>query len=429
MSKQQSTATDIFNNRTTNTEKIKSFSMSNHLIDLLWSEPFYSRILRSLNIIETNEISTAGVLCKDGELNLWWNKEFFASLTNDQVKAVLKHECLHLVYNHTTERKKDPHKVWNYATDLAINSLLTINELPDFCLRPGKALPNISDDDSKNMTQEQIEAYNALSNQIKNFPLNKTSEYYFDELMKENNIEKLEDGDTSGIMIQFDDHDGWDELSQEEKDFFKEKIKDIVKEANNKASSNGWGSVSSELIKHLSDVFSNRVDWKKTLSRFCGFSRRNERTSSIKKINRKYPNVQPGINKSYKPTIAVYIDESGSMTNDVLETIYSELNTLSKRTDFYLYKFDTHVDENSSFLWKKGKKMSINRSLNGGTDFNAPTNHAIKNKNKFDGYLIITDGYAPKPVVSTGIKRGYMIIPNNNLIFEKEINDIVIEMK
>ena len=51
-------------------------------------EPFYSRIIRSLNKVESDIIPTAGVLCQDGELTLWWNRKFLASLEPKKVKGV-----------------------------------------------------------------------------------------------------------------------------------------------------------------------------------------------------------------------------------------------------------------------------------------------------------------------------------------------------
>ena len=119
---------------------IDNFDLTKHLVDFLWNEPFYSRILRSLNKIESTMIPTAGVTSKDTDITLLWNREFMAGLSSKEVIGLLKHECLHLVFGHTTERRRDPHIIWNYATDLAINSTIPEKELPEGGLIPGKAL-------------------------------------------------------------------------------------------------------------------------------------------------------------------------------------------------------------------------------------------------------------------------------------------------
>jgi predicted metal-dependent peptidase len=64
----------------------------------------------------------------------------------------------------------------------------------------------------------------------------------------------------------------------------------------------------------------------------------------------------------------------------------------------------------------------------GGTCFDAPTKHANKNKNKFDGYIIVTDGMAPKPEHSR-LKRGWVISSGMTLNFDTQKSDIVINLK
>ena len=99
-----------------------AFTLKPHIVGMMLEEPFYAKLMRVISKIRTEQVRTAGVLCKDGDLKLWWNPAFMAGLPGKQVRGVLKHECLHLVFEHTTTRKFDPHIIWNYATDLAINS-------------------------------------------------------------------------------------------------------------------------------------------------------------------------------------------------------------------------------------------------------------------------------------------------------------------
>ncbi len=118
---------------------IKEYRIDPHLVNLMWDEPFYSRVLRPITKIRTESIPTAGVLAKDGSIRMWWNPAFMAKLDKLQTRGLLKHECLHLILEHTTNRRKDPHRLWNWATDLAINSMIPENELPEGGLIPGKA--------------------------------------------------------------------------------------------------------------------------------------------------------------------------------------------------------------------------------------------------------------------------------------------------
>ena len=124
MAKNKTGNNNILKKNNVSKEEIESFELTSHLVDFLWNEPFYSRILRSLNKIEDTSIPTAGVAAQDGEITLWWNREFLAGLPKLHVRGLLKHECLHLVFGHTTERRREPHIIWNYGTDLAINSTI-----------------------------------------------------------------------------------------------------------------------------------------------------------------------------------------------------------------------------------------------------------------------------------------------------------------
>ena len=97
MAKNKTGNNNILKKNNVSKEEIESFELTSHLVDFLWNEPFYSRILRSLNKIEDTSIPTAGVAAQDGEITLWWNREFLAGLPKLHVRGLLKHECLHLV--------------------------------------------------------------------------------------------------------------------------------------------------------------------------------------------------------------------------------------------------------------------------------------------------------------------------------------------
>ena len=409
-------------------EEIDNFDLTKYLVDFLWTEPFYSRILRSLNKIESTTIPTAGVSAADGNITLWWNREFMAGLPKKHIIGLLKHECLHLVFGHTTERRKEPHLIWNYATDLAINSTIPRHELPDGGLIPGEYL-NLDKDQKENMSEKEIETFEKLSNLIGSLPTNKTSEYYFEKLMSDDDIKEMLSSEGGDLKISFDDHDGWDNIPDEQKELIKGKIKEIIKEAAQEANNRNWGSITSETRQEIMKMLSSEIKWESLLRRFCGFTKRDERISSVRKLNRKYPGIHSGYKKIYKPMIAVYIDESGSVSDQELAKFYAELDNLSNRTDFYVYKFDHQVDEKSSFLWKKKTRPNMKRSLVGGTSFDAVTKHAIENKKKFDGYIVLTDGGAPKPRISKGLKRCWVLATGCQLMFEADRSDIVINVK
>mgnify|MGYP003649531793 FL=1 len=124
----------------------------------------------------------------------------------------------------------------------------------------------------------------------------------------------------------------------------------------------------------------------------------------------------------------MYIDQSGSVGNNELEQAFAELRSLAKRTEFTTFHFDTAVDEKSETKWKKNKTPKTGRTRCGGTDFDCVTKHANKNRSRFDGYIVITDGEASKPAPSK-LKRCWLLVPGTKLVFSPDRLDSVANMK
>ena len=178
----------------------------------------------------------------------------------------------------------------------------------------------------------------------------------------------------------------------------------------------------------LRELVANDVDWRSVLKKFCGMSRRGTRTTSWTRLNRKYAGLTAGVKRGYTSSIAVYIDQSGSVSNSDLELAFANLRNLAKRTEFTTFHFDTSVDTDSESVWKSGKTPQVHRTRFGGTCFQTVTKHANANKHRFDGYIIITDGEAAKPTPSR-LKRGWLLVPNTKLLFDADNRDFVMSMK
>ena len=232
----------------------------------------------------------------------------------------------------------------------------------------------------------------------------------------------------------FDDHGGWGDMTDEEKELVKGKIREVLKEAVKEADQAGkWGSVGGSMRKKLRDLVSNEVNWRAILKQFCGMSKRGTRTTTWSNVNvvHIHPEHGPlatGAKRGYTSSIAVYIDQSGSVDQVSLELAFAELRSLAKRTEFTTFHFDTEVDEKSETKWKKGRTPEAHRTRGGGTCFDCATEHANKNRHRFDGYIIITDGEAPKPRPSR-VKRCWLIIPGRKLAFTPSNRDYVAKMK
>ena len=379
-------------------EKPTTFDLNHHIISLLRNEPFFAALSRRINKQASKAIPTAGVRVNPhtSQFEMLYNPEFFAKLTHEQRLNVLKHEFYHLIFEHVTSRKPKEisPRVWNFATDLSINTHL--GDLPEGCLRPGEG-------------------------HFEDFPLGLSAEQYLALLKKmqkeEQEKQKNGQGDESGEMGedglpqdgQFDSHEDWSDNAgsgdtleeQQASDIASERIKDFVKKAVDEAmkeGSRGWGSVPSDVRRDIMAKIQTKVDWRKVLRYFIKTSRRAERRSTVKRVNKRYRYIHPGKKVNRQASIAISIDQSGSVSDSMLAAFFGELNKLADLATFTVIPFDTRVDESLVYEWKKGKKMQSKRVMSGGTCFDAPTKYV--NKNGFDGHIILTDMMAPKPIAS-----------------------------
>jgi predicted metal-dependent peptidase len=435
----QGTAVDLTG--VTDAVDTRDFDLQPHLINLMWDEPFYSKVLRGITKKKGREVSTAGVLVKDGNAQLFWNPAFFNKIVDEggpqKVKGLMIHECLHLVFEHCTERKHEPHIIWNYATDCAINSLIPRALLPDGGIVPGQGFTELTAEQKEKMPQEVQDRYERMSAFIEALPLGLSSEEYFALFMQDKQIKEDLQGQEGqggmpggdGIPGPLDDHGGWGEMTDEERELVKGKIKQAVTDAARECDSKGgWGSVSSDARAQIRAMINKEIPWQAVLKKFVGFSRRAQRRTSWNKVNKKLPMLVPAGRKTYTASIAVYIDQSGSVGDESLELLFGTLADLAGRVEFTCYHFDTSVDLDSETTWRKGRVPPVHRTRGGGTCFKAPSVHANKNKHRFDGYIILTDGYAPDPGPSR-VKRGWVITPGDELQFKAGARDFVINMK
>jgi len=374
--------------------KTTPFDLNEHTYRLLESEPFFASLSRRINKKMTKVIPTAGVrITDDGQFEMVYNPEFFESLTQKERSGVLKHEFYHLIFEHVTGRlpPEGMSKMWNIATDLAINSHL-MDELPEAGCFPSRE-------------------------PFQDYPVGQSAEFYF-KMLKEDEQFQPKDGEGeggegeggegqgsgSGLPDSLDDHSGWggesdmdEQTKQAMREVAEQRLKEAMKDAVDEINSSGrgWGSVGASTRKAIQDFITPKVNWRKVLRYFIKTSQRSTKRSTPRRINKRFPYIHSGKRVTRQAKIAISIDQSGSVGDDMLALFFSELTGLAKYATFTIIPFDTDVDESKVWVWKKGKKHTFERVLCGGTNFDAPTQYV--NERGFDGHIILTDMEAPKP--------------------------------
>jgi hypothetical protein len=266
------------------------FNLERHLIVFLQESPFYAELSRHIRKTPTKGLPTAGVTFnkETDELVLLWNPDFFEGLSNSEIKGVLLHEFNHLIFGHLADRRREPHRTWNIATDLAINSLIYASmgaksedrPLPKEGLVPGQR-PLMDPEMLAKAPPDQRAAYEQFADLIASFPTLQTSEWYHFKLLEEakknggddeksKSMRQLlgtEPGDIEIIIggDSMDDHSGWDKIPEEMRPYVEGRIKAVLEKAVNHADgqANGWGnmpaSMQAEIRRSVSNIFYCRV--------------------------------------------------------------------------------------------------------------------------------------------------------------------------
>lgn len=416
-----------------------NYDLNRHLARYLKEEPFYAALSRHIEKYPSNAIPTAGVCINpdSGTFELLYNPDFLEKLSDEEIMIVLKHEFMHLILEHVTGRMPDKSqmRMWNHATDLAINSEIfpkeckdSIKNLWDMCLLPGKApYPDFQRGESadfyfdkiKEMVEEQQKNGNGQGQ---------------GEGEGQGGGGKGEPQDGEGNGSGFDSHEGWGEdgknpIPQEVRELAKERLRQAMNEAANEANRSGsWGTISQSMRKDIIKRLSSKVDWKKVLRYFIKTSQKADKQNSVRKINRRFPYIHAGRKTNRTAKIAISIDQSGSVSDAMLMTFFAELDNLAELAEFTVIPFDDGVAEDKIYVWKKGQKKKAERVLCGGTNFDSPTKYV--NEKNFDGHIILTDMCAPKPIPSK-CQRMWMTDEENarNPYFKTNERVISVEVK
>jgi predicted metal-dependent peptidase len=378
----------------------ETFDLDMHILSLLEKEPFFAAISRHVGKVASRSIPTAGVkVSSEGYYEMIYNPDFFGKMETKHRIGVLKHEFYHLVFEHVTSRLPDAedgsgvkkmNKRWNIATDLAINSYL-VDELPN---DPAIIQPCL-----------------AGEGPFKDLPPKMTSEWYYANLPNKGGRD--ENGEGEGMGDPMDDHSGWGdgEIPEDVKQLAKQRLKEMMKDAADDANKKGWGTIPADMQAEIKNRIKTHVDWRSILRYFIKTSQRANKTSTVRKINKRFPYIHAGKRVERRASMAIAIDQSGSVSDEMLVKFFSALDDLSKLATFTVIPFDTRVGRDKIYEWKRGTRHATERVMCGGTCFDAPTKY-VNDEGEFDGLIVLTDLQAPKPIACT-VPRMWMTDEDN----------------
>lgn len=238
----------------------------------------------------------------------------------------------------------------------------------------GESLPSESED--KQMSLDELE--DALSS------------FLNDDEDEENDSSDSDDEELKEIA------EGAEESAElwEEDQLAQEQIKDMVRRAQR---SKQWGSIGGGLKDEIEATTIVRIDYRTILSGFRASVLSSKRRLTRMIPSRRYGFQYMGSKREFATRLLVAIDVSGSVDDQQVAQALSIINRFFKYgvENVDVIRFDVEV-HGEPLSMKKARK-SIQIEGRGGTDFQEAIDYFLDNR--YDGLIMITDGYAPVPTV------------------------------
>ena len=402
-------------------------------------EPYYGILLSAMDRFPTRVIPTMGV-CRSGNVfRLGYNPNFISDKDLDTMLACIKHECIHIAFNHFAIWDADAscpaeQELRNIAADMEVNSyvdwskakgvepvfardfgwddklgtkeyftrLLKLNQQqrqqqqaknPQMPCNGGKggqssnnqqSQSNQGQDDSDDDSQNQGQPQNGNS-QIGQGGQQEQSDMELSQQMQE-----VADQAT-------DDHSMWpSEMTEDQLEDLRQAIDDLCDFAAEECEK-GRGKLPGEMVGRIKAIRDKKkpkpvTNWKKYFRRYIGNEFSDVIKKSRKRESKRFPDAAGNRHKR-KSHILVAIDTSGSVSMPEYREFFGQLRTMRKDMTFHVVECDAKIQHEYEF------NGTIHEELHGGggTDFYPPVQMYLENRRKYEGLVYFTDGGAPIP--------------------------------
>ena len=180
-------------------------------------------------------------------------------------------------------------------------------------------------------------------------------------------------------------------------------------------STKDWGSLAGNFVEELKASTKAKINWRNVLSGF-----RASILSTERKLTRMRPNRRTGFEnmgsiRRFDTRVLVAVDVSGSISSADLSYFYGVINSAFRYgfSAVDVIQFDAGVRVVES-LKKVVRDVTV--LGRGGTSFQEPIIYA--HENGYDGLVILTDGYAPEPVIPDNMRCKIVWVCNNKESYE-----------
>ena len=347
-------------------------------VGLLLRASFFGNLATRLKLINADEwCATAAT---DGR-NFYYNTRFIEMLRPKEIEFLFGHEVLHCVYDHFGRRGDRDPQLWNIANDYCVNGDLVKHNVGEKIT----SVPCLYDRKYDGMSSEEV--YDQLYENATKIDIGKLLDQMIDEHL---------DGEGDGDGDEEGEGSGRPKLSAEDKQAIKDEIKEAMLAA--AATVDGAGNLPLGVKRLIQQLTEPQMNWREIL--------RMNLESTIKadytwmRASRKgwhMDAVMPGQKPDEMIDVAVMLDASGSISQDMLRDFLSEIQGIMDSFPSYkihVVTFDTecynpaHYDSDNL-----DSMIDYEVSGGGGTDFDCIFTYLKAEEITPRRLIVFTDGY------------------------------------
>lgn len=348
-------------------------------------EPALFQVLCTHELVENGSISCP-VRC--GRRRVEYNPEILSEMTDGGLDEALRTEAVRILMKHPYERRPDQ------CSDqaIAVGSNVTIGDNYQY--------GNFRIDTPATYELERGKPYEWYSRKIQELLPPDGSDGSDDSSELSENQQRLKgsnqrDTDLSGL---------W-----EEDDLTVAMINGIIDSVKE------WGSLAGEFAEMLQADMRAKINWKNVFAGFRASIISSRRRLTRMRPNRRYGYDAMGSTREFDTRLLVAVDVSSSVTSQSLAYFYGVINNAFRYgfQSIDVIQFDCGVRVVQCL---KNVMRDVTVVGRGGTSFQEPVDYAVENG--YDGLLILTDGYAPSPVIPEGYRTKIVWVCENRESYE-----------
>lgn len=351
----------------------------------------------------------------DGE-NKKYGKEFMGNLTDDESRALIMHENLHVALMHIPRHKdlmREDHVLANVAMDIVVNNIIDNLSDKTLCKLPSCAILDHAFDG-----WSVREIYNELKKQNPQRKKPQDGQGGGNGGNGGNGDEEININGRKVKVQDGDEHDGMGkEVTPEQAKEFEEKIGRALREGGILA-----GRLGAKIPREVMASLDKPIDWKEEMRDFVSSVVRGRDELTWRRFNRNLlanDILAPSVESETVTEVLYGFDTSGSITQEMIGKAAFQLQLICDMvmpTTVRVLWWDTEVHGEQVFSGDSPNIKDILKPLGGGgTRVSCVSEYIVKKGYKPDCIVVFTDGYVEDNVAwVTGVETLWLVTENRS---------------